>query len=480
MKRILGLLLVGLLLALALEGSAQVYERIIQPGENLYQAVRDIPRGSISDFKVMAGIYTNGVTNLFMNGRWHFNGATLRLIDIPTNTSGAGIFDDRFSGAVTCAITGTLEIQYTPGTNVWVDPADLVNGYNTNALAAIVVTNRKSYILMDASIKAGIYGIAPKPKVLYVDDCATNSSFGRFDNVYFWKPDSAFLSNGVFNVMLRTNHLGVADLYAEIGSSFLRWNEGTMHCRAGNVYVTDYALDCYNSKTNATALFFTADVVSGKAYIVGRTNTWKVWATVKEWQNPNTFNGNAFNFFGAGSHYIQAMKMSAAVSETIRLESPNTAGDSNLVVWVNIDKVSGSNGWVNVLHGSLRGRIGHFEWNGPSASTVVGLNCTNVSAFVSLSGENMPADYTAVVHGGGRMELFNYLIWSTNRSPVFLAADGLKLVSTVLRPSSSASNSIIAQSAQNVRLYGNVIGRVAAHANVTATVGTMVVDADTD
>ncbi len=479
MKKTL-LVTVACLLALPCLAAPARNVRKVGPEQNLFQVVRDV--GPPALIVCEPGTYTKGVTNLFRNGvDWHFENCVIEHTDIPTNTSGCGIFDDRHSlhsdgraiasGAregVTSAITGILEIHYSTGTNVWVDPADIAYGYNTNALAAIVVTNPASLIKISASIDAQVYGIAPIPRVLYVGNCASNSYFGRFDRVSIWRAPGVLYTNGGYNVILRTNYLTPDDLIAPVGVSFMRWNEGTMACDAGNIDVTDYALDCYNNLALNTELFFTANRVSGKYYIVGLVPGWKVWSRVQEHLAPSTGNANAINCYGAGSHYFEAMKISCASGPVLQMELPQAQTNTNLVVWVNFDKMTGSNGWVNVKHGILRGRVGHFEWNGPPADERAGITTTNISSYVSLSGEAMYAPRTAVRHEGGRMELFNYRIMSTNRDPVYTSIPtNLWLHSTVLIPGiGGATNSIRAPSAAVVNIT-HISQRTNAHSNVT-------------
>lgn len=470
----------GLVLAFGADAADRRNVRRVGPEQNLYQVKRDTDPPAL--IVCEPGTYTKGVTNLFKDRvDWHFENCLLEFTDIPTNTGGWGIFDDRFSGgAITSKITGTLEIHYSSGTNVWVDPADRVYGYNTNALGAIVITNARSLVQIDASIDARVYGLAPIPKVLYVGDCQTNSYFRTFNRVSLWQPAGVLSTNDLYQVVLRTNYLDPADLLATVGNSFMRWNEGTMHCSAGDVYATDYVLDCYNEKTNSTELFFDAGRIDGKIYVVGKTNNWKVWSRVQEHKNTGiNLGANAINCYGAGAHYFEAMKVSSRLGAVLQLENPNSP-DSNLVVWVNFDKVSGSNGWVNVSHGALRGRVGHFEWNGPAAETG-GIITTNLG-LVSLTGETMEAPRTAVFHGAGRTELFNYFIRSTNRDPVFTAAAGLRLHSTVLVPGTGATNAVRANGSVTVGALGTLLLKSNAHANITFTSGTtnVIVDSDTD
>src|SRR5882672_2617684 len=91
-----------------LASSLIVNQTWVQEGGSLYAAKLATPLyGTVS---VGPGTYTNGVTNLFFNGSWEFHGSILDWMG--QNTNGFGIFDDRYSGAVTNFIFGQVQLRY--------------------------------------------------------------------------------------------------------------------------------------------------------------------------------------------------------------------------------------------------------------------------------------------------------------------------------------------------------------------------------
>jgi hypothetical protein len=424
---------------------------------------------------VNAGTYRSGITNLWFNGRWHFAGVALDWMGNVLD-SGCGLFDERFSGGipVTNIITGSLDIKYCPGTNVHLDELCVAIG-NTNCLGAVVVTNRQTSIQWFADTRVGIWGPVPSPTAFYVKNCNSNSIFRTITEIYNGNPHLDGLS---YNVTNCAEFPGV-DITVGTSAIPLYWELGTFHFyfhRLPNLGA--YSLNAYGTDENdRDDLFLHGDFIDGKMYIVGKSRNWKVWADIGE-MRMTAANSSAINCYNAGSHYFRIQKLSASVGPVIKLENPTYPADTNLSVWVDIAKVSGSDGWVHVRHGQLRGRIGHFEQNGVSTGTP-GLFCTN-SGLISLSGENMACANTAVSHGGGRTELWGYTIRSTNRDPVYVAGAGLRLNSTTLVVGTGATNAIRAPSAQNVNLYGSVFAKSNAHPNVTFTVGSLNVDPDVD
>lgn len=433
----------------------------VQEGGNLYAA--KIATAAYGLISVGPGTHTNGVTNLFFNGSWEFHGSVIDRMG--QNTNGFGIFDDRYSGAVTNYIFGQVHLKFCPGTNANWDGACSWIG-DTNAFAAIVVTNANTLVQWTASTRLGLYGLAPYPACIYVKNCQTNSVFRGFDEIYNLNPANTFVAtncpafpNTPFDI-----DTGCQGFYWELGSCSFKC--GRMHD------MSVYALQAYGvTNTDVADLYVEADFLDGKCYAVGRSSRWKIWfLNVGEWRNISG-NATAVQFYSAGSHYLRAQKISSKFGEVIRLENPTTGGDTNLVVWVNIDKVSGSNGWVRNTHGELRGRIGHLEENGPNSSFVPGIFTTNVSALTDLSGENMYANGGSVTHGGGRTMLRNFSIYSTNRDPVLVTGSGLRLSGVSIITGLNATNCIRSPNAQTVNSYG-AVARSNLHANVTIATGT--------
>lgn len=432
------------------------------------------PGGSIV---VRSGTYTTGITNLLFNGRWHFEGVTLDWTGDVLD-SGCGIFDERFSGGrpVTNTITGSLEIKYCAGTNVHFDELCVTIG-NTNCLAAVAITNRQTLIQWFADTRVGLWGPVPVPTAFYIKNCNSNSIFRTVTEIYNGNPHLDGLSYTVTNCPAFPG----VDIGVPTSAIPLYWELGTFHFYFHRLpSLGAYAINAYGTDQNdRDTMYLHGDWIDGKCYLVGKSRNWKVWADVLEWQLTGG-NATAINCYNAGSHYFRIQKLSTSAGETIKLENSIYPPDTNLVVWVNIDKVSGSNGWVSVSHGQLRGRIGHFEQNGPP-STTPGLFATNISALISLSGENMACANVAVSHGGpGRTELWGYTIRSTNKDPVYVSGSNLVLNSTTLVPGTGATNAIRSPNAQNVRLYGSNFAKSNAHPNITFTVGSLNVDPDVD
>lgn len=428
---------------------------------------------------VQRGTYRGaGISNLFKPGllTWILQDPTFDYIDLCTNvTTGSGIFDDRFAGgAVSNTVIGSVKIRYCSGTNVAWD--EICNPFTvaTNALGPIVVTNAVSEILWSAHADIRHWGQVPMPFALYVKNCRASSYFKNLN----------FVTNGAPGATFSVSNCPAAPgtpIPVDVGCNFIYWELGTFALHFGRAQgFANYAFDFYGIDANDSAnIHIEGDFLDGKLYGVGYSKNWKIWADIKEWQN-STGNPNLINCYNAGSHYFRVQKGSTKLGAVIDMGQP-TGTDTNLVVWVDVDKVSGSNGFVKVTHGALRGRVGHFEQNGPSDGTP-GIFTTNISALVDLSGEDIYSANTAVEHGGGRTVLRNYSIYSTNRDPILVTGAGLRLQSTVLIPGLGATNSIRAAAAQTVGVYGMLLQKSNAHANITFSSGltNVITDFDTD
>ncbi len=453
-------------------------------GANLYAMKQAASAGTT--IVVGPGTYSANITNLFKNGvNWHFMGPTLSYMDTPTNTSGAGIFDDRFTGAITSLVSGQLTIEYCTGTNIWVDPADCnFTGYNTNAVGPLVVTNAGSLVYWTADTRLKIAGVNGYCAALYVQNCATGTVF-RTLNI-----EPLFGTNTTANITTNCPADPGTQITAVVNVAGIHWAQGTLDVGVDTSLTPGgYFLDCYGVKaTDAYEMRVRANYADGKIYLVGSGPNWKVWADILELKRSNSdANPSAIDCYFAGSHYFRIQKISTgngsapSSGATINMSHPsgNPDGNSNLVVWVDIDKLAGSNAWARVSHGELRGRIGHFQQNGPKSTETGMIAVTNASALVSLSGETMECSGPSVGHGGGRTELSGYTIRSTNRDPVLVSGAGLKLNSVTIIPGLLATNSIRGVGAQNVNFYGNNFAK-SNSVNITATVGTLNVDADVD
>lgn len=437
-----------------------------QPGDNLYQVKTNAVARGIPNIVVTPGTYTNGVTNLWFSGNWFFqNNPLLRLIDIPTNTTGAGMFDDRFSGAVTCSVHGSLRMEYHSGTNVAVNPVDCTLSYNTNSLGPIVQTNPATYIRWDADTLLGLCGQTPVPFAITTLHGVSNSYYRKFE-IYNLNPNNV--------AIITTNCPADPNTVYSIstGCSGIHWGENDVLIEANIRPMTVQAVWGDNLTTNGGQMWISGKVCDGKWYLVGRTNTWKVWGDYDELAcSQDTTDHILIDIWNSGSHYFHAKKISS-LGMPVTMQNPDTGQkDTNLVVWVDFDKCSGSNGWLNVKHGALRGRIGHFEQNGPNNGGSM-VTVTNISANLDISGEAMFSANVAVTHGSGSSVLHNYRIYTTNRDPILINGSGFHLHNNVVVTPATATNSIRSAGAQTVGAYGLNMLRSNAHANITFSTGT--------
>lgn len=418
------------------------------------------------------GTYTNGLTNLLFNGSWEFHNPILDYMDTPTNTSGCGLFDDRFSGAVTNSVSGSLWIKWCSGTNVFVDPTDCTMGYNTNAFGPIIITNANTLIRWDASTRVELAAInSGAGTVLTVLNCRDGTIFRTFTT------SQMFGTNQTIPITTNCAVDPGTQYYGDLYSSFLHWEKGTLDVEFDTVNHRQYGIESYSrTPTDPDQLRIRGNFMDGKIYCVGKSSSWKIWADILELQRSTTVNPNAIEIYYGGKYYFTFQKISCASSSSdgfpIKMAYPVSTTDSNLQVWVDIQKLSSSNTFLSITHGELRGRIGHMEQSGPVSTTAGGIIVTNISALVDLAGENIYSERTAVQHGGGRTVLRGYNIYSTNRDPILVTGSGLRLVNTVLVPGLLATNSIRAATAQTVGAYGMVMAKSNVHANITISTGT--------
>lgn len=431
---------------------------------NLFAAKTASPAGAT--IMVGPGTYTIA-TNLFKNRvNWEFHDSILDVMGSVLD-HGSGVFDDRFSGAVTSTISGTLTIKYCPGTNVHWDEVCSPVG-NSNALGAVVLTNALSELKWLAQTRIGAYGPAPFPSCIYVENCRSNTVFNRVTEFFNSHPWGAY--SNAYTLTTCPADPG-SEYIIPTGASPLYWELGTFHLYfdrmpaiGGNLAIGAYGVD----ENDSAEMFLHGQLIDGKVYAIGRSKNWKIWLDVAEIKHTDTGLDNTLNFYRAGSHYVRAQKVSSVRGPVIQLELGGAVGtvDTNLVLWVDIDKVSGSNGWASITHGHLLGRVGHFEQNGAYTPLTPAILVTNISARVSLSGEYMAYPSTLLTHGGGLTELHSYLMQGTNNDPVLVTGSGLTLNGVRLK-TSSGTNSIRAASGQIVTASAVAAPGLFPHTNVT-------------
>lgn len=137
--------------------------------------------------------------------------------------------------------------------------------------------------------------------------------------------------------------------------------------------------------------------------------------------------GSSAVYFRGGNGHIEAMKITSGASRAVHVKSGSVA-----YVSANVIEGAGSSASVEVETGTLhlmRGRVTH------ASSTGIPLTISNTGTVILYSG-------VALIAGA------------------------------------TATESIYAAAARNVKLYGTVVTNVAAHANITTQVGTLTVDAN--
>lgn len=410
---------------------------------------------------VWSGLYTNGVTNLFKGGvDWHFVHAVLDWTDPTTNGHGSGIFDDRFSGAITSRITGTVTLKYSSGTNgYWDDECIPWFGNWVNALGAIVLTNANSLVSWEANTKLHVYGPTSTPYGLYVKNCKSEC---------FFNINECFGSPFAGNIFTKTNCPADpnTEYNIQVYSSFLYWELGSFHVRFDHIWpMTSYGIAAYGVTNNDVGdMYVEGGIMEGKIYMVGTSPAWKSWITLAQLR---TTNQNAYQPQGAGTHYLTAQKVSDAGPGNFGiLTGPNAVGDSNQIVHLNIQKVSGGGGWIDHFGGTLVGRIENFEPIGTNITAGI----VNRGGNIELSGETASAPRFVIDHRNGSTRLSGYRMRATNNPVAFVSGPGLILqdVSMV-----SPTNCVTATNAQTMKIYNSAMANTNEHSNVSISMGTL-------
>lgn len=416
---------------------------------------------------VREGVYTNGVTNLFKGGvDWHFQNCELQWTDPTTNGHGHGCFDDRGSGAVTSAITGSLTIRYSTGTNGYFGPGcETYFGNYLNNFGPIVLTNAQTLVRWSAATTIYVYGPTASPFALYVLNCNSNTFF-NIDHMYNGSP----FAGDSFTV---TNCPASPGDPFSIPTSWsaIYWELGTLHVKfkhigRGGIYSV---LGYLNETNQAIAdLYLTGDLCESKIYFAGQGDnlTWKSWVTIGQLF---TYSSSAYDVFGSGTHYITAQKIGSDNGAAISMAG--NGGYSNQVVHITAQKVSSNLRWLESNAGVIRGQIDEFEDTGTNMSS--GIQC-RLGATIELQGVQATASRRAVLHEGGNMMLGDYRIVCTNTDPILVSGSGF--IAKDLTLVTGATNCIRSDSAQTVKLYGHNTANTNEHPNVTISTGTLTVN----
>lgn len=410
---------------------------------------------------VNRGNYPNS-TNLFKNlVNWQGYGATLSHTN-RTNDTGVGIFDDRFSGAVTSKISG-FSFMYSMGLEK-TNSVGVACCAPTNTLGPIVMTNALTSIDLDFD-RIDYQEVNTSPR-----GAALNLQHGT--NCYI---NGNMISdmNLTTDVVIGTDEAGV-DVIAQSAASAIFWRRGEHHVNVKRMETRFYGIWPSAISTDVGNLWVESDYILGKFYSDAvSTNNWRVWCHVKEMRvNKTNFNATPINILGTGKFYFDFDKLGTdATTDTAMLVQ------GAAIVWLNAQKISATRRWIDLSGGaSLYANVLEFEDLG-----AVDNGIDVAGGFLELKGNKATltnATGSAVRFQSGGMSLQGLRISTTNSTgfPVTLSTNGAVFANCTMI-SKTGIPSVFAAAAQSVNLQG-CWGRVAETNTVTYLVGPWTVDSN--
>lgn len=381
---------------------------------------------------VLPGTYYN-CTNLLKGGvNWFGYGDVTLTYTNMTNTfdPGWGVFDDRYSGAVTSSISGFSIIHNIgfPSTNA----LGQICCQNTNTFGAIVITNSTSQVSVSGN---SIYMTMLQPR-------SQNSGMAAISIKNCRRTDIRFnsITNDPNTYLAGIDDLGTPVIASAVGSG-IYWELGDVHADVKTISAQVYALWC-NDTTGGTAannIWLTSDTIDGVFYVSGLGNVnYRSWLQCKELRG-------GVNVDNAGKVYVNAQKVRVGAGVSL------SAGTE---LWFRVEKLtaasyflfqSGGVAWVNVDEFEDLGTVD------PGLFLRGGTNFIN-GGFMSLS------NGIGIRYEGGRSRVHGLTIdtsRSTNSCVMVrtnnLVLDGCTLVNTNTKFSISSD----VDATNNVRIYGS-------------------------
>jgi hypothetical protein len=417
---------------------------------------------------VLPGTYHNSSNLLKAGVNWFgWPGATLTFTNTTNNGPGWGIFDDRWSGAVTSVVSGAFDLLWCsglPGTNA-------LGGaccYPTNVLAAVVNTNPATKLSMQCE------------SIKYISLGTSHAAIWSING-----NGAFFRAREILDLFNATNFfVGLDDIsdpvYEQSQGIGFYWESGETYLNSGVVSGRQYS---FYAKANADAhsnLWITCDHAIGLYYIDGTSAPadWRTWADIKELETQtNSAGGNTWTVLGGGKHYLTVLKIHSPIVTAVNILGGET--------WLNCQKISSATRFINLIGGTLHATIMDWEDLGVVEGILVksggNLQLKAGGRMVVLNGVGLDYDIGAT----GRVANFTIdtkTTSSTNNPCVLLKTNGLILANCVL-VSSATANGIMATSAKSIRLHGHNMSNkptFATNTQVSVLSGTLEGDADVD
>jgi hypothetical protein len=286
------------------------------------------------------------LTNSFAkNGvDWVIHGPTeVRLTNALVGGSGAGLFDDRWTGAITSKVHGVGSVKL-----IWNGGFPTVDDgnstYATNTLGAFVMTNSLSRV---------------SGENLDIQIAAFSAAGGSQAGVYGFDGNHAF-ANCTVTALYQTNIL-VYDATLDENVAFfgnaagIYWEYGDMDFD-GDFIDTDLGYSIYaqdaNVKQGTHQLWVQVPNIKGKYYSLGFTNMeWKVWVLTQNLAQGTNTGGQigAWTHIGAGKVYYSSQKTGSPIAQNAAANWAFEIGLGGAEVWIDSQKVTATNGPFVIL-----------------------------------------------------------------------------------------------------------------------------------
>lgn len=397
MKTILSLLLCFLSLTVLGQWKNQTLYGF--KGKSIYVSeggnLTDAKNSSQAGDTIFVGPGTYIITNtIAKNGvDWELHGPmeirlTNSYVAFETNLvqrGGAGIFDDRFNGAVTSVVhgIGSVKLIWHSGEPVvW----DANPYYVTNCMGAIVITNNLSRIT---------------GRNLDIEIAAFTQSTASANGIQA-KNGTNFFVNCSITTLYRTNILVHDALILDNTAYF--GNAGALFWEHGDIYFNGpfidadmgYAIWCDDSANaqpnKAHNLWVDVPFIKGKFYTSGFTNrNWRSWITCKEIAAGTNGANGAIETVDGGRIYVTAQKIGATPSgnpSQANIAAITQSGLNDL--WVTTQKITATNGPFVKLDRSAGNGFGGG----------VHVNCMQYEDLGSIPIGFLVQSSTLNVHGG--------------------------------------------------------------------------------
>lgn len=398
------------------------------------------------------GFYASGVTNLLKGGvNWFFQiGSVLsNRVQQAGDDFWIGMFDDRFSGAVTSSIYGY-------GTFVWDGTDHDFGGNDIRMLGMLVLTNAGSQITFYGK-RAEFYAKDGPllPAVFYIANCRK----------FFIGLDEMEAPEYVEND---------ADT---VNASCLYWERGDVYGYIRRIKTEGYGVWCNTASDNlgiTNDLYLEGDrwqtTLSAAIYTSMSNSTHRAWFRVKELETSYGGYGTV-TLYDGGKTYIDTLLISGRNNVAIRGDNLYSQL-SGCEAWITTQKIKGDRGWLSNNKAILWLSSQQYEDTASGAGSTTDKFFDFQGGYANILGGNAKSYANGIWQAGGTnfidgLRMDSSAVANVTNVPLNYKGGLLTVKDIALTATNNAANAANAVAAQTLTIEGYLNANKIIDADIT-------------